>query len=140
MTQARAIRAGMQVLATSAPDEVLPTTTQALYETWESGKHFNYNQPLIHKTHLYRVAQPGGVDTLEHQPPDGEGMLAVYRPIDEAHTGMAEDPIPWVYGMDCYYEKYYSYTGKIYLCKQDMLPCVWEPGTEGVHSWEEVTA
>ena len=47
----------------------------------------------------------------DHQPPDGEGMLAIYRPIDQTHAGTLEDPIPWVYGMDCPAGSYFSYQG-----------------------------
>lgn len=88
---------------------------------------------------IYRVMQPT-VTPLEHQPPHAEGMLAVYRPIEVEHAGTIEDPIPWVYGMDCYTGKYYSYEGKVYLCKGDMIPCVWTPGSAGLWQWEEVTA
>lgn len=51
--------------------------------------------------------------------------MAVYRPIDTAHKGTMEDPIPWVYGMDCASGLYYSYNAAVYLCKADMKPCVW---------------
>ena len=50
-----------------------------------------------------------------------------------------KDPIPWVNGMDCFKDKYYSNEGKVYLCKQDMTPCVWATGTEGVWQWEVVS-
>lgn len=76
--QAQAIRAGMRALATSAPDDVLLSTIQAVYDVWVPGEHYDYNQPLTHNGKLYRVAQAGGVDALENQPPDAEGMLAVY--------------------------------------------------------------
>ena len=88
---------------------------------------------------IYRVMQPT-VTPIENQPPHAEGMLAVYRPIEVEHTGTIDDPIPWVYGMDCYNGKYYSYEGKVYLCKGDMIPCVWTPGSAGLWQWEEVTA
>lgn len=138
--QAQALRVGTQELAKSAPDEVVAAQPLALYDEWSAGSTYAYNQPLTHEGQLYRVAQAGGVTAIESQPPGGEGMLAVYRPIDVEHAGTQEDPIPWVYGMDCYEGKVYSYNGKLYLCKGDMLPCVWAPGTEGVHNWEEVTA
>ena len=79
------------------------------------------------------------MDALENQPPDAEGMLAVYRPISEAHAGTQEDPIPWVYGMDCHTGLYYSHNALMYLCKADMIPCVWEPGTAGLWQWELVS-
>lgn len=73
-----------------------------------------------------------GVDVV------GEGMLAVYRPIDQVHEGTKEDPIPFVYGMDTEEGKYYAYEGITYLCKQDMIPCVWPPNTPGLWQWEVV--
>ena len=75
----------------------------------------------------------------EHQPPHGEGMLAIYRPIDTAHAGTQEDPVPFVYGMDTEQGKYYSFEGKTYLCNLTMTPCVWTPGTPGLWQWSEVT-
>lgn len=86
---------------------------------------------------LYRVVQAGGITPQEHQPPHGEGMLAVYRPIDAVHSGTQEDPIPWVFGIDCASGKYYSYNGAVYLCKVDMPACVWAPGSAGLWQWEE---
>lgn len=137
--QAQVIRAGMRALATSAPDDVLLSTTQAVCDVWIAGEHYDYNQPIVHKGQLYRVAQEGGVDALEIYPPDGEGLLAVYRPINATAAGTQEDPIPWVYGMDCNTGLYYSHTGNTYLCKGDMKPCVWEPGTAGLWQWELVS-
>lgn len=85
---------------------------------------------------MYRVVQ--AVTPQAHQEPGGEGMLAVYRPIDREHAGTLEDPIPWVYGMDCAAGLYYSHEGCMYLCKGDMKPCVWAPGSAGVWQWEPV--
>ena len=83
------------------------------------------------------MVQAGGVTPQEHQPPHGEGMLAVYRPIDQSHAGTLEDPIPWVYGMDCHAGVYFSYQGHIYQVAEggDMVPCVWAPGTAGLWQW-----
>ena len=50
-----------------------------------------------------------------------------------------EDPIPWVYGMDCTNGLYYTYEGTLYLCKSDMKPCVWAPGSPGLWQWEAVS-
>lgn len=87
---------------------------------------------------LYRVVPSDGVTPQAHQPPHGEGMLAVYRPVAPEHAGTAEDPIPWVYGMDCYEGKYYSYEGHVYKVAVggSMIPCVWTPGTAGLWQWE----
>lgn len=115
--------------ALSIPD-ILPTWSELL----ERGEKIAEGVYLMKDGQCYHVMQE--VIPIESQSPSADGMLAVYRPIDKEHAGTLEDPIPWVSGMDCYNGKYYSYEGKAYLCKQDMTPCVWAPGTEGVWQWE----
>lgn len=114
---------------------------QILFPIWPEGvnEEGNYveGQYVQHKGLLYRIMQPV-VMPIETQPPDAEGMLAVYRPADVEHSGTREDPIPWVYGMNCYKDKYYSYEGGLYLCTGNMFPCTWYPGQPGVHQWEKV--
>lgn len=128
--------------ATDVPDETALEMPD-LFKTWaeilEAGKTAPKDTIINDGGTLYRVVPSEGVLPMEHQPPHGEGMLAVYRPIDKAHTGTQEDPIPWVYGMDCTADLYYSYNGVVYLCKADMKPCVWAPGTAGLWQWEAVT-
>lgn len=108
--------------------------------TNEKGEYV-LNQIILDGTNnqLYRVVQET-IKPLESQPPHGEGMLAVYRPIEVAHAGTLDDPIPWVHGMDCLEGKYFSYEGGIYKVAVggDMIPCVWPPGTEGIWQWEKV--
>lgn len=88
---------------------------------------------------LYRVVQET-VKPLESQPPHGEGMLAVYRPIEVTHAGTLDDPIPWVYGMDCLEGQYFSYNGHIYKVAVggNMIPCVWTPDS-GIWQWEKIS-
>ena len=112
-----------------------------LFKTWEealkAGKELPKDTIINDGGQLYRVVQ--AVTPQKHQPPHGEGMLAIYRPIDQTHAGTKEDPIPWVYGMDTEQSKYYSYGGKTYLCNLTMPACVWAPGTPGMWQWSEVT-
>lgn len=126
--------------ATDIPDEQALEMTDLFY-TWdevlEAGELLEANTILNLGGQLYRVVQP--VTPQEHQRPDGEGMTAIYRPIDQTHAGTQEDPIPFVYGMDTEQGKYYSSGGKVYLCNQTMTPCVWPPETEGLWQWTEVT-
>lgn len=127
--------------ATDVPDETaleIPDLFKTWEEVLEAGKTVAENSIINDGGTLYRVVAEGGVLPQEHQPPHGEGMLAVYRPIDTAHTGTLEDPIPWVYGMDCTEGLYYSYNATVYLCKANMTPCVWAPGTAGLWQWEAV--
>ena len=104
---------------------------------WEADHHYEAGEIVNHNGQAYRVIQE--VDALENQPPGADGMLAIYRPLNPEHAGTQEDPIPFVNGMDVYNGKYYSFNGKTYLAKADMLPCVWNPGSEGVWQWDEVT-
>ena len=113
-----------------------------LFPSWEDvlaeGKELLAGRILQDGTQLYRVVQ--AVTPQEGQPPHGEGMLAVYRPIDQEHAGTAEDPIPWVMGMDCIAGKHYSYKDKVYRVAVggSMTPCVWPPDTGGMWQWEVV--
>lgn len=126
--------------ATDIPDEQALEMPD-LFRTWEevlaAGEQLEANTILNLDGQLYRVVQP--VTPQEHQRPDGEGMLAIYRPIDQTHAGTQEDPIPFVYGMDTEQGTYYSSGGKTYLCNLTMTPCVWAPGTPGLWQWTEVT-
>ena len=47
---------------------------------------------MQHSGRLYRVEQAHTAQA--HQPPGGEGMLAIYRPIRPT----AAEPLPWIYG------------------------------------------
>lgn len=127
--------------ATDVPDETALEMPD-LFKTWEevlaAGQNVAQNAIINDGGTLYRAVAAGGVLPQEHQPPHGEGMLAVYRPIDTAHAGTLEDPILWVYGMDCTEGLYYSHNATVYLCKANMTPCVWAPGTAGLWQWEAV--
>lgn len=133
----------MAATATTLTDAVALSIPDLL-PTWEellaAGKPIQPGLCLTHNGQVYRMVQPSAVMPRAHQPPGGEGMLAVYRPIDQEHAGTLADPIPWVYGMDCYAGKYYGYEGKTYLAKLDMLPCVWTPGSAGTETVWEVVA
>ena len=129
----------MKTVSTSIPleDDATALTLSPICPDWEADHHYEAGEIVNHEGQAYRVVQV--VDSLEHQPPGAEGMLAIYRPLNPEHAGTQEDPIPFVNGMDVYNGKYYSFNEKTYLAKADMLPCTWDPGTEGVWQWEEVT-
>lgn len=138
LTMTRALAASVTTLsdttALAIPD-LLPTWAELL----AAGEPIQPGVCLMHEGQCYRQVQSGPVTPIESQSPGGEGMLAIYRPIEREHTGALADPIPWVYGMDCYNGKYYSHEGAVYLCKADMTPCVWAPGTAGLWQWEVVS-
>lgn len=113
-----------------------------LFPAWEevvkAGKTLIKDSVIRKDDILYRVVQD--VVPQTHFPPDGEGMLAIYRPIEPNHTGTIDDPIPWVYGMDCYEGLYYSYIDHVYQVAAggNMTPCVWAPDS-GIWQWVAVS-
>ena len=127
------LRAAM--LAIPLEDDTTALALAPVCPEWTAGTHYEAGEIVNHEGQAYRVIQP--VDSLEHQFPGAEGMLAVYRPIDPA-AGTADDPKRFYYGMDVEQGKYYAWNNKLYLAKADMKPCTWEPGSEGVWQWEEV--
>ena len=135
--QLRVAAMAFAATATAIPDAqalVMPD----LFPVWETvlteGAKLAAERVISKDGQLYRVVQ--AVTPQEHQPPDGEGMLAIYRPINPEHAGTADDPIPWVYGMDCHAGKYYSYEGAVYMVAEggDMIPCTWPPDI-GIWQW-----
>lgn len=128
------LRAAM--LAIPPEDDKTSLALAPVCPEWAAGTHYDALEIVNHEGHPYRVVQ--AVDSLEHQPPGAEGMLAIYRPLVPGHAGTLEDPIPFVNGMDVDEGKYYSFSGETYLAKSDMKPCVWMPGTPGLWQWELV--
>lgn len=126
-------RAVMQ--AVPFEDDATAYTLAPVCPDWEANRHYEAGEIVNHEGIPYRVILK--VDSLEHQFPGAEGMLAVYRPIDPA-AGTADDPKRFYYGMDVEQGKYYAWNNKLYLAKADMKPCTWEPGSAGVWQWEEI--
>ena len=126
--QETVIRAAAQTL----PDDVA-AQAPLLYPAWD-WQSCKRDMIVNYNGQLYRVLNT----PTDNRPPDAEGMLAVYRPIVPAHAGTMADPIPWVYGMDCKAGLYYGYADQLWLCKSDMAPCTWTPGTAPT-MWEAVT-
>lgn len=97
-------------------------------ETYRQGTVGWYGEP----GRLYEVVLAGGVTVQAHQPPGGEGMLAVYRPIQrEAEPGQV---LPWVYGEAVKVGDKREYNGVVYEAyapaganthSPDLVPAVW---------------
>jgi hypothetical protein len=127
----------MRAVSTSIPleDEATAFTLSPVCPAWKANHHYQQGEIVNHEGLPYRVVQD--VDSLEHQAPGTEGMLAIYRPIDPA-PGTLEEPKRFYFGMDVTKDLYYTHNGKVYLAKSDMPACVYEPGSEGLWQWEEV--
>lgn len=113
-----------------------------LFSEWEPDTQYTKGFRLVCDGIVYEVQQD--VLSVESQPPFAAGMLAVYRPLSvdpetgEEPDGSREHPYAFLYGMDVYSGKYYSYNNQLYLAKSDMTACVWPPDTEGLWQWELV--
>ena len=135
LRSAAQLRNALRLFVASAKlsdDEALSVSD--LHDKWSPGVAYAADKVLQHNGGLYRVVTPH--TSQAHQPPDAEGMLAIYRPIVQEATGTQEDPIPYLYGMDVHTGLYYVYQGALWRAKVDMLPCVWPPA-EG-NEWEAV--
>ena len=122
----------LRATAQTLPDDVV-AQAPLMYPAWD-WQSCKRDMIVNYNGQLYRVLNT----PTDNRPPDEAGMLAIYRPIVPAHAGTTADPIPWVYGMDCKAGLYYSYTDQLWLCKSDMAPCTWIPGTAPT-MWEAVT-
>jgi hypothetical protein len=131
----RSMQVRAAALAIPAADDAAAFTLAPLCKMWAANTHYDALEIVNHEGRPYRVVQ--AVDSLEHQPPGAEGMLAIYRPID-ASAGTKEDPKTFFYGMDVENGLYYRYQDVLYIAKADMPACVYYPGSEGVWQWEQV--
>lgn len=68
--------------------------------------------------------------------------FAYYRLVELAHTGAADDPIPYPETagvlVDVKSGLYYIYKGAVYKAAGDMPNCVYPPDTPGMWQWERV--
>lgn len=131
--------AAVQTMSLSA-EETMTVAHAGFFPTWEADTLYTAGTRLYYEGTVYNVEQE--VTSQAHQPPNAEGMLAIYRPIaadattGEENAGTLEDPIPYTNGMNVYSGEYYSFNGTVYLAKADLIPCVWDPGTAGLWQWE----
>lgn len=135
-----AVRESAHAAQRYLPDEEALKQPKVLVRAWEevlaAGSALVQGDKILKGEQLYNVEQ--GTVPQKIYPPDGEGMLAIYRPIHHTYSGTLDDPIPFVYGMDCEMGKYYNYNGDTYRCAGDMKPCTWYPDS-GIWQWEEAT-
>ena len=138
-------RANLVQTASFTASEFSLLAKAELFPVWTAGETYPQGRRIQHEGIVYEVVAANGVTAEAHQPPNGEGLLAVYRPLStdpstgETPTGTQDDPIPYLDGMDVVKDKYYSYNGKLYKANLTMPACVWPPDTAGLWQWTEVT-
>lgn len=88
----------------------------AYYPEWTAGTAYAVGDRLVYNGDLYKVLQ---AHTSQETWLPGTGTESLYTRIDEQHDGTKYDPIPYSGNMALEAGKYYSQSGKTYLCNRD---------------------
>lgn len=117
MTRAEALkyRAAIEQGAQSL-DDATAVAVKKLYPAYEVGKAYATGDKFVYGGDLYRVLQ---AHTSQESWSPGAGTESLYVRIDEQHDGTKYDPIPYNGNMALEAGKYYSQSGKTYLCNRD---------------------
>lgn len=101
---------------TLSVDDATALRMVAYYPDWTAGTAYAVGDRLVYNGDLYRVLQ---AHTSQGTWPPGTGTESLYTRIDEQHDGTKYDPIPYSGNMALEAGKYYSQSGKTYLCNRD---------------------
>lgn len=124
---------GLARLAASLVTDEQAMASARLWPQWVAGQAYGAGEILRHGAALYRVAQAHTGQA--HQPPDGEGMLAVYRLIREAEGQV----LPWVSGEAVAVGDLRSHEGVVYEAYAEAGANVHAPDV-AISVWKAVTA
>lgn len=105
-----------QQINTLSVDDQTALRMVAYYPTWEAGTAYAVGDRLVYNGDLYKVLQ---AHTAQETWLPGAGTESLYARIDEQHDGTKYDPIPYSGNMALESGKYYSQSGKTYLCNRD---------------------
>lgn len=101
---------------TLAVDDATALRMVAYYPDWTAGTAYAVGDRLVYNGDLYKVLQ---AHTAQEAWLPGTGTESIYTRIDEQHDGTKYDPIPYSGNMALEAGKYYSQSGKTYLCNRD---------------------
>lgn len=99
-----------------AVDDATALRMVAYYPDWTAGTAYAVGDRLVYNGDLYKVLQ---AHTAQDTWRPGTGTESLYTRIDEQHDGAKCDPIPYSGNMALEAGKYYSQSGKTYLCNRD---------------------
>ena len=105
-----------QQINTLAVDDATALRMVAYYPDWMAGTSYAAGDRLVYNGDLYKVLQ---AHTAQETWLPGIGTESLYTRIDERHDGTKYDPIPYSGNMALEAGKYYSQSGKTYLCNRD---------------------
>ena len=128
--QAKRLRAAMDNAAIVLTDDQA-VFSRELYPKWDEliGQTVEMGFRFRHDGSLYKTLQKS-YSFVEHYVP-GSGTESLFAKIDEAHTGTAEDPIPYEGNMALEEGMYYSQDGVVYRC-------TWSTGIPVYHKLSEL--
>lgn len=101
---------------TLSVDDQTALRMAAYYPAWAAGTAYAVGNRLVYNGDLYKVLQ---AHTSQETWLPGAGTESLYTRIDEQHDGTKYDPIPYSGNMALVAGKYYSQSGKTYLCNRD---------------------
>ena len=101
---------------TLAVDDATALRMVAYYPDWTAGTAYAVGDRLVYNGDLYKVLQ---AHTAQETWLPGIGTESLYTRIDERHDGTKYGPIPYSGNMALEAGKYYSQSGKTYLCNRD---------------------
>lgn len=104
-----------QQINTLSVDDATALRMVAYYPEWTAGTAYAAGDRLVYNGDLYKVLQ---AHTSQETWLPGTGTESLYTRIDEQHDGTKYDPIPYGGNMALEAGKYYSQSGKTYLCNR----------------------
>lgn len=109
------IQKGIQTL-----DDADALEIKTAYEEWEKllGVTVKQGFKFRHNGKLFKTRQPG-YTFVETYVPGTTGTESLFEEINETHAGTIDDPIPYSGNMALEEGKYYSQSGKVYLCTRN---------------------
>ena len=120
---------------TLAVDDNTALRMVAYYPEWTAGTAYAAGDRVVYNGDLYKVLQ---AHTSQETWLPGTGTESLYTRIDEQHDGTKYDPIPYSGNMVLEAGKYYSQSGKTYLCNRDTGNPVYHALAELVGLYVEV--
>lgn len=139
MKEARAWRNIIEDMVQHVPADMYALHVVPLFREWKTliGYDVFAGYRLRHDGKLYRVITPHTVQA-EHAP--GIGTESLYTRIDKAHSGTADDPIPYEGNMALTAGLHYTQNGVVYRCTRDTGNPVYHALADLVGLYVEVVA
>ena len=92
---------------------------------WEARKTYKKGEVVTDPANGQNYILCQDTEAVEHYPPHGEGLLAIYRPVPKR---LSDGTFIFVYGQNVFAgDVCRDADGTPWVAEKDMLPCVWPP-------------